>query len=347
VIKIDFNDSDIEALQSLHQTHPHPTIRRRAHVLLLKSASIPHSTIAQITGYCENTIRHYLEVYQSEGIASLENINFYQPEPKLKSFESIVREYIEKTPPTHIAKACADIEKLTGISIKQTQMRAYLKSLGVSCRKVSSIPAKVDPEAQKDVNDKKLQPRLSEAKAGKRDVYFVDAAHFVLGAFLGYLWIFVRVFVRTPSGRQRFNVLGALNAVNKALITITNDTYITSIQVCELLRKIAASADKPITLVLDNARYQRCKLVMGLAAELNIELLFLPPYSPNLNLIERLWKLVKKECLYSMYYENFTLFKNSISGFLINMNKINQEKLNTLLTLKFQLFTNEEITSAN
>jgi len=343
VIKIDFNDSDIEALQALHQTHPHPVIRRRAHILLLKSASIPHATIAQITGYCENTMRHYLSVYLAEGITGLEKINFYQPEPKLKPFESIVREYIETTPPTHIAKACADIEKLTGISIKQTQMRAYLKSLDVSCRKVSGIPAKVDPEAQKEFHDKELQPRLSEAKAGKRDVYFVDAAHFVLGAFFGYLWSFIRVFVRTPSGRQRFNVLGALHAVSKELITITNDTYITSLQVCELLREIAKNSVKPVTLVLDNARYQRCKLVMALAAELNIELLFLPPYSPTLNVIERLWKLVKKECLYSRYYENFILFKNSISGFLSHMNKTHQEKLNSLLTLNFQLFTEEQI----
>lgn len=347
MIEINFSDSDIQALRSLHQTHPHPTVRRRAHVLLLKSASIPHSTIAQVSGYCENTVRNYLRIYESEGIEGLEKIQFYQPEPKLKPFELIVREYISNTPPTHITKACVDIERLTGISIKKTQMRAYLKSLGVSCRKVSSIPAKVNPEAQQKFHDEQLQPRLSEAKEGKREVYFVDAAHFVLGAFLGYLWSFVRVFVRTPSGRQRFNVLGALNAVSKELITIVNDTYITSIQVCELLHKIAESTKKPITLVLDNARYQRCKLVMGLAEELNIELLFLPPYSPNLNLIERLWKLVKKECLYSMYYENFALFKNSISNFLQNMNKTHQDKLDSLLTLKFQLFSEEQIKSAN
>lgn len=244
MIKIDFSDSDIEALQSLHQNHPHPTIRRRANVLLLKSASIPHHKIAQLTGYCENTVRHYFNVYCAEGIMGLEKISFYKPEPKLKPFESIVREYIENTPPTNIAKACADIEALTRISIKPTQMRAYLKSLGAGCRKVSSIPAKINPEVQKEFHDQKLQPRLEEAKAGKRDVYFVDAAHFVLGAFLGYLWSFARVFVRTPSGRQRFNVLGALNAVTQQLMTITNDTYITSIQVCQLLHKIAKTAKK-------------------------------------------------------------------------------------------------------
>ena len=76
--------------------------------------------------------------------------------------------------------------------------------------------------------------------------------------------------------------------------------------------------------------------------ELGIELLFLPPYSPNLNLIERLWKLVKKECLYSTYYENFALFRQSIQTFLATMTHTHHEKLNSLLTLNFQSFTEEQ-----
>jgi transposase len=113
------------------------------------------------------------------------------------------------------------------------------------------------------------------------------------------LWCFERLFVKTGSGRQRFNVLGALNAVTHELITVTNDDYINSTSVCELLRKIAGlGLGLPITLVLDNARYQKCALVMNLAQDLDIELLYLTAYSPNLNLIERLWKFVKKQCFW-------------------------------------------------
>src|SRR5437763_886272 len=101
--------------------------------------------------------------------------------------------------------------------------------------------------------------------------------------------------VRAPSGRQRFNVLGALHALTHQLITVTNDSYIDATSVCELLEKIAAlGLCTPITLVMDNARYQHCRLVLQRAAALGIEILFLPPYSPNLNLIERLWKFVRK-----------------------------------------------------
>jgi transposase len=341
LIEITFSNEEITQLQAL-QRHPHSVVRRNGLILILKSQSIPHYQIAQIADVCENTVRHCFRTYQQGGIEKVKTLNFYQPQSRLKPFETQVRDYFDKTPPATIAQACTDIKKLTGVSLKNTQMRAYIKSIGVRHRKVNSIPAKANIEAQKKFHDEALQPRLEEAKAGKRTVYFVDAAHFVLGAFLGYLWSFVRVFVRTPSGRQRFNVLGALNAITKELTTITNDTYITSTQVCELLRRLAKNTTTPITLVLDNARYQRCHIVMALAEELRIELLFLPPYSPNLNLIERLWKLVKKECLYSIYYENFALFRQSIQTFLTTMPQTHHEKLNSLLTLHFQSFTEEQ-----
>jgi len=96
----------------------------------------------------------------------------------------------------------------------------------------------------------------------------------------------------------------------------------------------------PITLILDNARYQKCKWVFELADTLNIDLLYLPSYSPNLNLIERLWKFVKKKCLYSKYYSDFELFKTAISDCLSHTHDLYQIELDSLLTLKFQSFKN-------
>jgi transposase len=186
---------------------------------------------------------------------------------------------------------------------------------------------------------KTLDPLLEEAKQEKRTLFFVDAAHFVLAPFLGYLWSLTRLFLKAPCGRQRFNVLGALNAITHELITITNDSYINAQSVCDLLWKIARlNLKTPITLVLDNARYQHCHLVENLALHLNIELVFLPSYSPNLNLIERLWKFVKKQCLYSKYYSEFTGFKNAIVECLQQTTSTYKKDLDSLLTLNFQTF---------
>jgi transposase len=133
--------------------------------------------------------------------------------------------------------------------------------------------------------------------------------------------------------------LAALHATSHELFTVTNLTYITATTVCELLHVLAgAYPGLPITVVLDNARYQRCALVQTLAATLGIELLYLPPYSPNLNLIERLWKFVKKQCLYSKYYPDSAAFQCAIQACLAKVPTHYQAELASLLTLRFQTF---------
>jgi transposase len=178
-------------------------------------------------------------------------------------------------------------------------------------------------------------------------VYFVDAVHFVYGAFLAVVWCFRRTFLRTPSGRQRLNVLGALNAVTRQFVSVINQTYVTAQTTCQLLDQLRAlHPGDPITLVLDNARYQHCQLVLAHAATRGIDLLFLPGYSPNLNLIERLWKFIKKDCLNGRYYPTHQQFQAAILESLDAINTRHQEALQTTLTLNFQMFDDVQLLSA-
>jgi len=193
----------------------------------------------------------------------------------------------------------------------------------------------------------KLKPELDKAQAGQGHVFFVDAAHFVFGTFLCCLWSFARIYMRAASGRQRFNVLGAWNAVTRELIAVTNTTVVNSATMCELLRKIAAlGLSGPITLVLDNARYQHNALVKALAAELGISLLFLPSYSPNLNLIERLWKFTKRRALYGRYHPTFSDFQAAIQEVLDGLTTKYAEPLASLMTLNFQQFDDVALMAA-
>lgn len=180
-------------------------------------------------------------------------------------------------------------------------------------------------------------------RAGKGEVVllFLDASHFVMGCdFLGYVYGKARRFVKTWSGRKRYNVLGAMDFITKKVHTVVNDSYITATEVCGMLRKLRMEyGDREIHLVLDNARYQKCRIVQEMASSFDIHLEYIPPYSPNLNLIERLWKFVKEE-LRTKYYDDFGLFCEKIDSVIDSTTRTNKPKVEKLIGEKVLLFDN-------
>jgi len=343
MIKIEFTEAEKKALSYERYHHPHPRVQRKMEALWLKSQAIQHQEICRLTGISKPTLCSYLKDYKDGGIEKLKEINFFQPQSDLVEHTQTIEAYFQDNPPSCIKEAMASIEELTKIKRSETQIRHYLESIGMKLCYIGMIPAKADPEKQEKFKKEKLEPVLDEAKAGTRKVYFVDAENDVLAPFLGWLWSFCRLFIQAPAGRKRFNVLGALDAITHKLVTVTNDSYINSQSFCDLLWKLHhLNPNIPITLVLDNAKYQKCKLVFELAEALNIDLLYLPSYSPNLNLIERLWKFVRKKCLYSKYYSDFELFKTAISDCLNHTHNRYKAELDSLLTLKFQSFKEVE-----
>ena len=156
--------------------------------------------------------------------------------------------------------------------------------------------------------------------------------------YLGHIWGTERRYLKTNSGRKRYNVLGALDFVSKRILTVSNDTYITSTQVCEILQDISeVYAGKEVHLILDNASYQRCGLVQETAKKLNIHLDFLPPYSPNLNLIERFWKFTKGE-LRVKNWDDFNAFMTRIDIIIESSTLENRERIDKLIGEKVQIF---------
>lgn len=351
MLKIDFTEDEISQLHHERYHHPHPKVQKKMEVLYLKSQGLSHQEIRRLCRISKTTLTTYIRQYQEGGVSSLKQLGYEGQSSDLNQHADSLSEYFKKNPPRTVAQAQDAIFRLTGIKRSPTQIRAFLKRLGMGCRKVGFVPGKAaEPDKideQEDFRSGELEPRLQEALEGKRAVFFVDAAHFVHRAYLGLVWCFTRAFICSPSGRKRFNVLGAVNAITKEIITVTNETYINAESFCQLLRLIAnLSPEIPNTIVLDLARYQKCQLVQGYASELGIELLYLPSYSPQLNLIERLWRFVRQECLYSKYYADFDSFKAAISNCIDNADKENLEQLKSLLSLNFQSFNKVKFLTA-
>jgi transposase len=154
------------------------------------------------------------------------------------------------------------------------------------------------------------------------------------------------MFVRGASGRRRYDVLGAWNGVTRELLRVTNDTRVSSDTMIELLGCVAGQARGPATAVLDNARYQRREAVTAEARRLGVELLFLPSYSPNLNVIERLWKFTERKALRGKHYTDFAAFKGAIDDCLNRIPTDRRQALSSLMTLRFQTFGNPSLLAA-
>jgi transposase len=350
----DFTEEELRIINHERFYHPDPNVQQRMEILWLKSHGEIHERIAVLAGVSRSTVQRVLDLFHQGRLNAVRQFHWHQRASALDPYRKTLEEEFRERPPHTAAEACDRIEKITGVRRKESQVRKFLREiLGMNWRKTAAIPVppkkSIEEHAaiQAEFLETKLEPRLEEARAQQRTLFFVDAAHFVMGSFLGWLWCAARIFVRSSSGRKRYNVLGACNAVTHELIRVTNDGYINAGSVCELLQKIAdLKLPNPVTLVLDNARYQHCQKVQDFASERGIELLFLPSYSPNLNLIERLWKFVKKETLNSRHYQTFEEFRVAIDECLDSLHTDHAAKLDTLLSHKFQTFENVSILAA-
>jgi transposase len=346
VFRIALTEEEQRVVNAERDSHPEAHIRRKMLAVWLLHCGLTRTKAAEIAGLSRPTVQRYVAAYRDGGLDGLRRWGVRGPVSDLVAHTNAIRQALTDRPVRTAAEAAEQIERLTGLKRKPTQVRKFLKTeLGFRWRRTRVIPCppKKDlPEHIREQNqflETQLRPRLDEAVAGLRQVFFVDAAHFVFGTFLCCLWSLARVFVKAASGRQRLNVLGAWNAMTRELLTITNTTVVNTETMCDLLRAMAARGlVEPITLVLDNARYQRNAIVMALARELGIELLFLPSYSPNLNLIERLWRFTKRQAAYGRYHPTFAEFRAAVQNVLDCVPTRHAEKLASLMTLSFQEF---------
>ena len=344
MIEIHLTDPEI---QDLNEAIDDPSHSEKTKIKLLvirmRHEGAKTGFISKCLNLHGNTVTNYLNEFQTGKLPATLEDRYYKPTSSLDPFLDCLKCSFRACPVADAKQAVERIESLTAIRLSESQSRRFMKGLGLKLRKTAPIPGKCDHQLQFHFYTREMLPRLEEARLGERKVLFVDAAHFVLGAFPGLIWCFERIFLKTSPGRQRYNILGAIDSHNQEFTSIRTTENINALTLIRLLDLVNEKYPSiPISMVMDNARYQHCNAVKTHAAKLDIELLFLPPYSPNLNLIERVWKLTKKKCLTNKYHRDFSGFRAAIDRCLDDFEDKLKSELESLLALNFQFFSNHK-----
>ena len=171
MLRIEFTAEEIQRLDYERYHHPHPGVQRRMEAVYLKALGLPRHEISRVAGIGENTLRGYLRDYQAGGIERLKEVRFRCPGSELLAHQTSLEAYFREHPPGSVKEAAAKIEELTGIKRSPNRGRIFMRRLGMGRYKVGTIPAKAEVEKQATFKKEALEPRLAEARAGKRAIF--------------------------------------------------------------------------------------------------------------------------------------------------------------------------------
>ena len=154
MLKIPFSEADIEALRYGRFHHPDPRVQGRLEALYLPSQRVATGEIVRLCGISKASFHRYLTAYATGGMAELKRIAHYRPQSELQGHRAPLEAALPPHPPATVAEAAARIEALTGVARRPTQVRHFLRSLGMKPLKVGMIPAKADVAAQETFKKK-------------------------------------------------------------------------------------------------------------------------------------------------------------------------------------------------
>ena len=329
----------VRSLRALHRSCRDRRLADRIKAIVLLGTGWTLSDTGEALMLDEDTVRQYVQLYRRGGTDLLLSLHYQGSSPKLSSEQiDALDRHLSQTTYLRVQDIVAYVQSTFGVVYTIQGMTDLLKRLDYVYKKPKRLPGK-HPDVQAQLAFIDSYKKLKASKGKDDPIYFMDGVHPQHNSVAAYGWIKrgTDKSLKSNTGRARVNINGAIDIDHLGIVVDFAESVNaqSSLRVLRTLESKHPEAEK-IYVYCDNARYYRCSLVQESVKQSKIELLFLPPYSPNLNLIERLWKYFRKQLLYNKYYEHFADFVAACCDFFERI-KDHREALRTLLTENFQL----------
>jgi transposase len=318
------SDKKKQELELLHRYEGDRRVCDRIKAVLLKSEGWTNKTIAQALRIHEETVRQHLTDWITDEKLKPENGGSSSKLTDIQSRELDV--HLAETTYTKVIDICAYVEVTFGMRYTISGMTKWLKQHDFSYKHPKSVPAKADLAKQEEFIEKYLN--LIADTPANEPILFIDAAHPTMATKVVCGWIKKGVDkpIAQTASRTRVNILGAIELATMNVISCRPD-YVnaeTTVAFFDQIKTAYPNAPK-MHIILDQSGYHRSQLVRDAALEKNIELHYLPPYSPNLNSIERLWKVMNEEERDNVFFSSAKMFRDAINNFFdVKLPKIAQ-----------------------
>ena len=334
-------DSEIKELQTQYKQERDRRIAERIHCIILYAQGNDLKALKQVLFVGIRTLKKWIKTFMAQGIDGLRQWGYKGQGCDLSDEQwAEVEAELERKPYHYAKQVVAFVKKKFGIEYSERGMQALLRRKGYRRIKTRLVPGQVDEDKQREQQEFIEDYFKLKAKLDPKDrIYHVDAVHPTHNVKISYVWTKKgrRRRIRSNSGRKRYNILGAYCPLDQEYIDIRGTDNVNGETLQKLIDEIRTRHPEAvrIILILDNARYNHAKIVREHIDNTNVELIHLPSYSPNLNLIERLWRFLKDKVM-TTYHESFEIFVDEIDKVLDNLDEYADE-LATLMTEKFEI----------
>ncbi len=336
-------------LIAFHRKERNARYADRIKTILWRDEGMSFQEIAHLLFLDQKTPRHWERVYREKGFDALLSDDYKPYTGKLdEEQKQELFEYVSTHLFLDVGPIIEHVRAEVGVSYSVSGMRDLLHRIGFSYKKPAHVPGAADTEKQRAFLESIL--RFMAVKSPDTPVLFMDSTRPSYNSMPSYGWIPTGRRVELPSTPSRRSVIinGVVNAETHEALVMECERLDAKEAILLLQKGESPYPDADsIQIITDNAGCYRAREVMEYLKTSRINLEYLPPYSPNLNLIERLWKFMRKHVLYNRYYPTFESFRSELLFFFERLSEEFSDSLRSLLTLKFMRFSEKEARMAN